>query len=225
MNSREIESILAKGPIEFIRWLANQYSEIRTDVSEQCYSYLNEEPDLFPDFEHRFVSTNFNGYIIEYDTLTTSIRVYDKDALTEYTNVKNVVYSDNDGHKDLNLSRAMLSVLKDYTKCPRCNARTYGTDCQICTTDYYVDGSHGQIQFDPKTGEVIDIAYYGYSASEGSYISDIAEFDIEEYVAYHGQLATTIDILDIGYWTKYGHYEAPSEDHRLNTKLTKAGLL
>jgi len=76
-----------------------------------------------------------------------------------------------------------------------------------------VYGSHGHIEINLETGDVISI--YHYSGSEGDY-SDIVKFDIGEFKqAWPERVeAETFDILDIGYWTESGYYEAADTFHR-----------
>ena len=59
----------------FIRWLAEQMEERRSDVADVCNEFLDtgKIPEGFQ-FEHRFVKAKLpNGTAVEYDTLTTEI--------------------------------------------------------------------------------------------------------------------------------------------------------
>lgn len=76
-----------------------------------------------------------------------------------------------------------------------------------------VYGSHGHIEINLETGDVISI--YHYSGSEGDY-SDIVKFDTQEFKQAWPERsgAETFDILDIGYWTASGYYEPADTFHR-----------
>lgn len=80
-----------------------------------------------------------------------------------------------------------------------------------------VFGSHGLIQAHPD-GTVAEYTKGGDSLEpEDVGYSNIARFDVEEWQRrYPGQKIedATLDVLDIGYWTKDGQYEAPEDDWR-----------
>ena len=68
---------------EFIRWLADNYAERRTDVYEQCHEFLDTGSVYEDYFESRFINATITikGEEIKlfYDTLTTQIEYYDND--------------------------------------------------------------------------------------------------------------------------------------------------
>ena len=77
-----------------------------------------------------------------------------------------------------------------------------------------VIGSWGHLNADARTGRVLDCRVDDFD--EGGY-SDILRFDVDEWrAAYPGEdpQSRSIDILDLGLWTKTGLYDPPEPDFR-----------
>jgi hypothetical protein len=72
-------------PEEFIKELAYQLAEKRSDISELCTIYLESGESDFRRIEHRFISARIPGTAIqvEYDTLTTEMEFSEAGALWE----------------------------------------------------------------------------------------------------------------------------------------------
>lgn len=81
-------------------------------------------------------------------------------------------------------------------------------------------GSHGVITFDAETGRVLSVSTNPYEIPGGCQpgdpgYNDIVWIDIFEWHRhYPGEVLDSVDILDVGYVTKDGHYEHPEQDWR-----------
>jgi hypothetical protein len=77
---------------------------------------------------------------------------------------------------------------------------------------FVVIGSHGHIDCDPKTGEVLEFhdQWEGYS-SRG-----IVRFDLEDYRAFWEDDTDEADYVEMGFWDADGRYEEPEWDFRVH---------
>lgn len=82
---------------------------------------------------------------------------------------------------------------------------------------FTVEGSHGSVDVDGE-GNVLNAYNDAYP--------DIVRFDVKEFAEFYGHPPTTegrvTDILDIGYWTRDGHYEPPVGEWRAEIKTGQA---
>jgi hypothetical protein len=73
----------------------------------------------------------------------------------------------------------------------------------------YITGSCGQLVVDPTTGQVLRYIRDRDADDENNY-DDIARIDLDEH-RRNGVYPKNPDILDVGYWTRGGHYEPPTD--------------
>ena len=82
----------------------------------------------------------------------------------------------------------------------------------------YVVSSHGTFTVDAKTGNVESLEKICSCKKGECSIPDIVKFDLPEYCSFWGRvpekLSGTVDILNLGFWTKSGEYFHPDEDFR-----------
>lgn len=84
------------------------------------------------------------------------------------------------------------------------------------TTTVY--GSHGTIDIDPETGDVIEVRL-GKGPDIDTHYTQILQFDLAEWHQRYPDeaLPDNLDILDLGYWYtnhKQRMYEPPDEEAR-----------
>lgn len=83
-----------------------------------------------------------------------------------------------------------------------------------------VTGEYGHLTADPHTGKVLSVevdATSPFVTAAATGYHNITVFDVEELQrAYPGKQLTggSIDILDVGFWSKDGSYEAPDAEWR-----------
>lgn len=81
-------------------------------------------------------------------------------------------------------------------------------------------GNYGELDIHRETGEVL--SYQPADDTTPDY-ADIVRFDVAEYQAWLASTTVTtatwdqiesIDVVDIGFWSKDGSYEPPVAEHR-----------
>lgn len=83
---------------------------------------------------------------------------------------------------------------------------------------FEVRSSHGLLEV-TIDGKVVKCELYDPQDAEGQSLTDIDKFNVEEFEIYWNdkiEAGQSIDILDLGYWTKDGQYESPDLDWRFD---------
>ena len=81
-------------------------------------------------------------------------------------------------------------------------------------SEFYVNGSHGEMRADALTGHVIELNNDDYNSIE---YNVIVRFDIDEWRQKYPDEelnGMNMDILDIGFWCSDGEYVPPEEEWR-----------
>lgn len=82
---------------------------------------------------------------------------------------------------------------------------------------FNVSSSNGSLTANSETGEVIECVLN----CESDEIENIKKFDVQEWLkTYKVKLHSSIDILDIGYWTKDGSYQSAEKDWRKEVQIS-----
>lgn len=77
---------------------------------------------------------------------------------------------------------------------------------------FIVFGNHGELTVDAETGKV---EAYDFSNGDSDDYKDILRFDVSEWhntYPIEPLAGRSLDILDFGFWTDTGAYEAPIRD-------------
>ena len=88
----------------------------------------------------------------------------------------------------------------------------------------YVHSSAGELTINADTGEVTNVDVYP-GEQDTDYLTSIKRFDLKERRKTYPDWADDdhFDILDLGYWSKQGHYAKPEHNWRLERDTMAAG--